>query len=276
MDINRNNYQQYLLREVDDELSAAEKAALRGFLQAHPALQQELTLLRDTKLSAEEVPFPDKASLYHRQIAGKPSSRRGMYRRIVLAAACAAAVCLAAVYLWQAKSPAGAPATSYSPVAGHPDSDLVQSPVRPPQDPAPVPHLATIRAADKPGSGSKQNLPEPPAPAKPRAPAPPEIPTLALRPLSRPPAAEWVPTISKEISREAPEISLPAEQNGEAPEVKAPGVLGTAEALAQAKDELDEAITEKVATVHRSTRDWMAQLAKKGITVGNLTIALKD
>src|SRR6185295_2775291 len=65
--INLNNYEQWLIMYVDDELSAEEKSAVERFALAHEHVQQELELFKQTKLQAEEVVFPDKEILYRRE-----------------------------------------------------------------------------------------------------------------------------------------------------------------------------------------------------------------
>lgn len=62
MNINLNNYEQYLLMYVDNELSAAERRCVEEFLGDYPYLQQELNILQQTILPLEDVSF-DKTSL---------------------------------------------------------------------------------------------------------------------------------------------------------------------------------------------------------------------
>ncbi len=65
--INLNNYEQWLIMYVDDELSAGEKLAVERFALAHEHVRQELELFQQTKLQAEEIVFPDKEILYRRE-----------------------------------------------------------------------------------------------------------------------------------------------------------------------------------------------------------------
>jgi hypothetical protein len=65
--INLNNYDQWLIMYVDDELSAEEKLTVERFALAHEHVQQELDLFQQTKLQAEEIVFPDKETLYRRE-----------------------------------------------------------------------------------------------------------------------------------------------------------------------------------------------------------------
>lgn len=62
--ININNYEEYFLLDVDNELSTTEKADVEKFVLQHPKLQNEYTLLHQTKLEAEVIEFKDKSSLY--------------------------------------------------------------------------------------------------------------------------------------------------------------------------------------------------------------------
>jgi hypothetical protein len=65
--INLNNYEQWLIMYVDDELNAGERAAVEKFASAHQHVQQELELFQQTKLQREEIVFPDKEVLYRRE-----------------------------------------------------------------------------------------------------------------------------------------------------------------------------------------------------------------
>lgn len=65
MNINRNNYEEFFLLYADNELSAAEKAAVDAFVEQHPDLKRELQMLQQTILPhAEETIFPDKELLF--------------------------------------------------------------------------------------------------------------------------------------------------------------------------------------------------------------------
>lgn len=63
--INRNNYEEYLLLYVDDELSASDKEQVNAFLLKNPDLAEELDMLRDTKISDDQMlVFKHKELLY--------------------------------------------------------------------------------------------------------------------------------------------------------------------------------------------------------------------
>jgi len=55
--INLNNYEQWLIMYVDDELNAEERASVEKFASAHQHVQQELELFQQTKLQLEEIVF---------------------------------------------------------------------------------------------------------------------------------------------------------------------------------------------------------------------------
>ncbi|HEY0273657.1 MAG TPA: hypothetical protein VGC22_10765, partial [Chitinophaga sp.] len=63
--INISNYESFLLRFIDGDLSPAEAAGLQAFLEQHPHLQQELQLLESTVLTPDPgVVFEHKDLLY--------------------------------------------------------------------------------------------------------------------------------------------------------------------------------------------------------------------
>lgn len=64
MNINRNNYEEFFLLYADNELTAAEKSAVDVFVTAHPDLKEELDMLLQSVLPAEDMHFFDKESLY--------------------------------------------------------------------------------------------------------------------------------------------------------------------------------------------------------------------
>ena len=62
--INLHNYQDFLLRYIDEELDLRETEALLAFVAVHPAVGEELELLQSTKLDIETISCPSKALLY--------------------------------------------------------------------------------------------------------------------------------------------------------------------------------------------------------------------
>lgn len=64
MVINRNNYEEYFLLYIDEELSASERQLVELFVQQNADLAGELELLLCTKLDGDSTIITDKSSLY--------------------------------------------------------------------------------------------------------------------------------------------------------------------------------------------------------------------
>lgn len=65
MNINRNNYENYFLLYVDNELSAGERTAVEEFLQLNPDLQPEFDMFREVVLQPEpDIVFSAKHTLF--------------------------------------------------------------------------------------------------------------------------------------------------------------------------------------------------------------------
>ncbi len=62
--INLHNYQDFLLRYIDEELDLRETEALLAFVAAHSSVAEELDFLQSTKLDIETIACPNKAVLY--------------------------------------------------------------------------------------------------------------------------------------------------------------------------------------------------------------------
>ena len=62
--ISLHNYQDFLLRYIDEELDLRETEALLAFVALHPAIAEELESLQSTKLDIEVISCPNKAVLY--------------------------------------------------------------------------------------------------------------------------------------------------------------------------------------------------------------------
>jgi len=62
--INLHNYQDFLLRYIDEELNLRETEDLLAFVALHPAVGEELESLQSTKLEIESIACPSKALLY--------------------------------------------------------------------------------------------------------------------------------------------------------------------------------------------------------------------
>jgi hypothetical protein len=62
--ISLHNYQDFLLRYIDEELDLRETEDLLAFVALHPAIAEELEPLQLTKLDIEVISCPNKAVLY--------------------------------------------------------------------------------------------------------------------------------------------------------------------------------------------------------------------
>ncbi len=68
MNINRNNYEEFLLLYMDAELSATERRAVEEFLNENPDLKEEFELLMQTRLKPEEeIRFGNKDLLFRQE-----------------------------------------------------------------------------------------------------------------------------------------------------------------------------------------------------------------
>ena len=65
--VNMANYSEWLVLYMDNELGAEEKTAVEQFMAAYPSAKLDMDLLLKTRLQPEEIPFPGKQSLYHRE-----------------------------------------------------------------------------------------------------------------------------------------------------------------------------------------------------------------
>lgn len=83
MKINTNNYEEFFLLYIDNELTAEQRAAVDTFTQENPTYQKELVLLQKTIQSPIHLEFEDKISLYRfdEMEASLPSSfKQSLYR----------------------------------------------------------------------------------------------------------------------------------------------------------------------------------------------------
>src|SRR5690606_17512540 len=64
MEITRNNYEEYFILYMDNELTADERASVEAFAEANPDLKSELALLLQTKLPTEDISIPNKEDLF--------------------------------------------------------------------------------------------------------------------------------------------------------------------------------------------------------------------
>jgi hypothetical protein len=62
--INKDNYEEYFLLYVDNELTAVEKMEVDSFIEKNPGLKMELQMFLGTRLELEEVKMEDLEELY--------------------------------------------------------------------------------------------------------------------------------------------------------------------------------------------------------------------
>lgn len=67
MIINRNNYEEFFLLYVDDELKPEERTEVEKFAGLHPDLQEELSMLKQATIFAEPIHFAGKQDLYKQE-----------------------------------------------------------------------------------------------------------------------------------------------------------------------------------------------------------------
>ncbi len=68
MDINRNNYETWLIDFLDGKLNTEEEAGMRLFLTQNPDIQEEFEYLESVQLEVENIVFEPKDSLKKKQI----------------------------------------------------------------------------------------------------------------------------------------------------------------------------------------------------------------
>jgi hypothetical protein len=104
--ISRDNYEEWLLSYIDDELNNKQKAELELFLAANPAVQKELDVLQRTKLQPEAIVFPGKESLYRHEEKVKVITMR--WWRVAIAAALIIGIATTGVLLMNNRAGQGA------------------------------------------------------------------------------------------------------------------------------------------------------------------------
>lgn len=65
--IDINNYEEFFLSYTDNELTDEENEETERFVLQHPHLQQEFTSILATKLTADNIIYPNKESLYRKE-----------------------------------------------------------------------------------------------------------------------------------------------------------------------------------------------------------------
>jgi len=84
--IDLQNYETFFLLYVDNELNVGERRVVESFVSQHPALQQELDILMNARLTADsEIVFPNKQLLYRETAKVKVISIK-VWRMVAVAA----------------------------------------------------------------------------------------------------------------------------------------------------------------------------------------------
>jgi hypothetical protein len=93
--INAANYEEYFLLLIDNELTKQEQLEVEKFVLKHPELQDEFTVLKQTKLEPEVIKFTAKDTLYRTE-----KKERRVIPIIWMRVSAAAAVVVLAVSMW--------------------------------------------------------------------------------------------------------------------------------------------------------------------------------
>jgi hypothetical protein len=137
MEINRNNYRNWLLKYMEDELSKNDKLKVEGFTILHEEAAEELRKLEQTRLQPDkDIVFPKKQLLMKRdetEIAEEtpaPFPIRKMSRIWMSAAAIAAMLLIALLFRMPVKNRPAANAVK-PPVHFHQPKKEINTPVLP-------------------------------------------------------------------------------------------------------------------------------------------------
>jgi len=82
--INENNYETYFMSYIDNELNAAERAAVEAFVLTEPKYAEALAFFEKTKLHAPNIEMEDKIFLYRfpeMQASLDPDFKKSLYRK---------------------------------------------------------------------------------------------------------------------------------------------------------------------------------------------------
>lgn len=83
--ITRDNYEAYFVMYVDDELTAADRKAVESFILLHPDLEEELVMLQQSVLRADEhIIFEQKETLYKDSVIPTPINEHNYREYFVL------------------------------------------------------------------------------------------------------------------------------------------------------------------------------------------------
>jgi hypothetical protein len=95
--ITLDNYQEWLVAYIDNELTKEDREDAERFIAGNPSIQRELNLLQRTKLQPESIVFPYKESLYRKEEKARVIAFS--WRRIAVAAVLLLAISTTAIVL---------------------------------------------------------------------------------------------------------------------------------------------------------------------------------
>ena len=84
MELNQDNYENYLLLYIDNELTAPERAAVESFLESNPEYAAEFKALQNALIAPELINYPDKSMLYRFEEMNAtldPSFKKSLYKQ---------------------------------------------------------------------------------------------------------------------------------------------------------------------------------------------------
>jgi len=153
MEINKENYKEWLVRYFEDDLNATEKIKADQFINENEWASRELDLLKRTKLKPDmEIRFPDKRLLFRTEEPvvelKKPVVVTKLYRYAALAAAAAV---LAFAVIFSIHKPGNKIQTAHSDI----HNNIIPSVKQPGNSQAQVvPHTHDVVAPDNVGSNT--------------------------------------------------------------------------------------------------------------------------
>ena len=84
MELNQDNYENYLLLYIDNELTASERAAVEAFLESNPKYANEFKALQNAILTPEVITYDNKSMLYRFEEMNArldPSFKKSLYKQ---------------------------------------------------------------------------------------------------------------------------------------------------------------------------------------------------
>lgn len=108
-----SNYEEWLVLYTDNELTPAQKESVEQFIEANPAVKEELALLMKAKLEPEEIVFTYKDSLYRTEERVRALPVR--WWRLAAAAILILAIGITAVLVFNNRSSNGKPDIAKTP-----------------------------------------------------------------------------------------------------------------------------------------------------------------